>query len=313
MILFSFCSPDRSKDALILEELFSFKIQDPDRVLDVAVIDKMVYVANFINGVSIYDVTNSNRVALIKTIDSGICAQRLFLHDTLLFVSNRYDGLRVYSVKDPVNPYVISQYTETSSFGIFGDDNWAFSAGQQGLFVLDFTEKKEEAKIVCEIPQFNTSNQCLCENEFIYSANWYEGISIVDISDKSTPIVKSIIKTEDYSSELVKIGNYLVSANGKCGVMVFDVSDPSNVISTDSKTLGSEVLDISSDEKSLIFAGTLTDGIFILKLLHDGSLKLIDKYEKSGDSRGMFYSNGYLYIASQSTSTIKVLKIKEVH
>lgn len=315
LVLISSCTPIEN-ELPVFTEVACFEVENPDRVLDVVSFEKTVYVANFSGGIQIYTLYDVNDIKLLKTIPTDGFAQRFYLHDTLLFVANRDNGIRVYNVKDPQDPFLAKYSNETYTLGICGDDSYAYSAGQdEGVAILSLKNDSLEAEILSSLPELYTANNCLIDGEYLYSANWEKGTAIIDVKDKMNPKIVKIYpcaqgSSSYYSSEVVKIKNFIVSAAGAEGIKIIDVSNPEESFETSVLKIEDEVLEIASNGKDLIFAGTLSEGIYVVKISDDGIGKILYHYVGSGDSRGIFYEDGYVLIASQSTSTIRIVKVE---
>ena len=77
-----------------------------------------------------------------------------------------------------------------------------------------------------------------------YTANGYQGMTILDVSNKNNPVLLSTISPDNYISNIFVSGNMAFVSDGQA-VKMFNVSDPRDVLLQDTQNIGGNIKDIS--------------------------------------------------------------------
>lgn len=108
---------------------------------------------------------------------------------------------------------------------------------------------------------------------------------ILNISNSSSPALVSNITTEDIISEVKVSGNYAYLADGKNGLLIFDISNSSSPVLKGNYDNATDAYDISGNY--VYVAGD--NGLLILDINNTSSPILKGSY----DTKGSYYTGGY--------------------
>lgn len=124
---------------------------------------------------------------------------------------------------------------------------------------------------------------------------------ILDISNSSSPVLVSKITTEDNISEVKVSGNYAYLADGKNGLLIFDISDPSSPVLKGNYNNATGACDISGN---YVYVAAGDKGLLILDINNTSSPILKGRYDTKGSydtggyARRVSVSGNYAYIAN---------------
>lgn len=112
-----------------------------DNITDIEKRGDYVYMAQR-EGLTIVDVRNSMSPNVVNHTFEDNWLQDLFIDDSTLFVVDRIFGLRIYSLKDPVQPTEISSFEiDQSSYSIDKRDDYLFvTDDSEGTFIFDVSD-----------------------------------------------------------------------------------------------------------------------------------------------------------------------------
>ncbi len=109
---------------------------------------------------------------------------------------------------------------------------------------------------------------------------------ILDIGNSSSPVLVSKITTEDNISELKVSGNYAYLADGKNGLLIFDISNHSSPVLKGNYDNATGACDISGN---YVYVAAGDKGLLILDINNTSSPVLKGSY----DTKGSYYTGGY--------------------
>ena len=236
------------------------KLDKPDppywNVFNLDFYGSYAYVANRETGVlvvDISDITHPNLVTTINTIDSATDVQ---VKDTTLFVADRRGGLLLFDITDPENPIFMSQYKSI--------DNPLDEV--LGLDVVGY---------------------------LVYIANYFSGLTVVDISDSLNPIK---VGSLDFIWKIwdVKVrGQYAYAVGEGSGLLIIDCSNPAQMFTVGrAVTPDEELSNTDSPPFTVLLSGNyafLGDGLSGLQVIDITTTapKVIDSIKLPGYSWGV--------------------------
>lgn len=117
---------------------------------------------------------------------------------------------------------------------------------------------------------------------------------ILDISNSSSPALVSKITTEDIISEVKVSGNYAFLADGKNGLLIFDISNSSSPVLKGNYDNATGAYDISGN---YVYVAAGDKGLLILDINNTSSPVLKGSYDTGGYASGVSVLGNYTYIA----------------
>ena len=211
----------------------------------VAVSGNYLYVADYRDGLSIYDITSITNPILVgnTTTNYGGYARRVVVSGNYAYVANDVDGLRIYDISSPTNPVCVGHmndlYNADGSPAFNGADAWdivisgnyAYLAnGGDGLRIYDISNPTAPAHAGHK--NFNNNGQYACgiaiSGSFAFLAD-YAGLSTYVILDPANPQYVGTTNCNlngGYAFSVTISGHYAYVANEGDGMRIFDLSNP---------------------------------------------------------------------------------------
>lgn len=219
-----------------------------------------IYVTAKSGGVLIFDQTDDPQlVAEIPINQFGnhhamhLDQQGDYLYIALgdFFATSAASGLAIINVKDPTSPVVTDYWESTNSEEgsavVIVENNHAYlGAMSQGIYVFDISDKSN----IIETDQFipnkdfpvvnpnsiqepNARGLAIRDND-LYVAFDAGGIRVVDVTDKSNLVQKSVYINEGFEKQhaynnIILDGDYAYTATDYCGMEILDISNPNNI------------------------------------------------------------------------------------
>ncbi len=272
---------------------------------DAVVSGNYLYYVNSSSGLKIYDVSNPNNL-LLKGTFSVNNANKVAISGNYVYLTTTGSGdggMYIINISDPVNPSQTAFFKTYNAFGIDVSGNYAY--------IADVTDKLKIVNIsnpaspsltgVFSDPNYPTS--VYVRNDTAFVGNYWGGLHIVNISNKSNPVeIALVYVTNQGIYDFCISGNTAYIAHGSDGLKIVDISNPANPV-----VLGS----YSAYEKATTVAvsGNYAwvgdqEGIKLLDISTPSSPSEINKFLTTYNNYSLFLSGHYLYLANTENGLI---------
>jgi len=146
----------------------------------------------------------------------------LYSHYALLAAS--YGGLIVMDVQNPDTIHQAGSYeTESDIFGVAVQGDYAYTAGDSGLYVFNMAEPTSPTLVSCLTQMGNERNVAL-RGTLAYMVG--DGFHIVNIANPASPVIVGSCALPGLGYDVALYGNLAYVADDTCGLRVIDISNP---------------------------------------------------------------------------------------
>jgi hypothetical protein len=188
----------------------------------VAVSGNYAYLANWNDGLQVYDISNPATPVNIGHIDNGGTAYGVAVSGNYAYLANDDGGLRVYDISNPATPVNIGLANNGGNArGVAVSGNYAYLANDDdGLRVYDISNPANPVNIG------HTSNGgeavgVAVSGNYAYLANHFDGLRVYDISNPANPVNIGHTSNDGNIRGVAVSGNYAYLANFFDGLWVY--------------------------------------------------------------------------------------------
>ncbi|NUU98501.1 hypothetical protein [Marinitoga sp. 1138] len=251
-------------------------------------------------GLKAVDITDLNKAYLIDSYFDDFSVHHGVISGDYAYVTG--DGYAVvdisnqYSFDKPIYEYV-DKYSNPSAYsGVHVDDYDIIAAGDSGLAIYNETTRKTYTLYL-----EGTARDVFVDDNYAYVANYYHGLEIVDISDKTNP--KKVGDYDPgyfYSVEGVYVeGNYAYLAAGDSGLVIVDISDKTKPKKVGNYNNFTKVYGVYVDGDYAYIAG-FDKGLVIVDISDKTNPRKIGEYNTTGlgFAIGIYVDGDYAYVAN---------------
>lgn len=232
----------------------------------------------------------------------------VIVRDNLAFVAERGAGIEIIDITNPdslaLADEIIDYYDEVSYFTDMEiDGNYLYTAaGKSGLTIFNISDIYNTFLPVSFLPDiFNVTDFLTLDvdNNLVYLDNDRKGFSIIDVSDVTDPQILSTVTIETDSKEIAISGDYAYLIGYLTGIMVYDVSDPSNPIEVNSYDFEASIGNIRAQDIKIVgnsaFVALGLFGFAIFDISNPLSISLLG-YNSDVKSYGVDVFDDYSYV-----------------
>lgn len=304
----------------------------------ISIYENTAYVADGENGLSIIDISDPIEPSELGNYDTIGDAQKVKVGHNHAFLADGENGLRVLEVTDPSNPTLIGFYTTADEvLDVQVSRGIAYiAAGLDGLRVVDLIGKEPLDRFLkgklfwflhpettqLYFPPITPTYEIiefLSDFAFVIgqshsnpiSAEFIEGLQILDVSDLENIKVRGTLKTRafEFIVDSTIEGNYLYILDRSKGLNIIDISDPSvpEIISSSYMPRNTRSIKIINGFAYVTGAG------FGLRIYDVSNPEIIERYDSSEmfwDGEDIQISERYAYVTAGKDG-LKILDISD--
>lgn len=258
---------------------------------DVEVYENYVFVADVL-GVKIFDKTNNfELIGKFETNKNRVA--KVLVKYNYAFLSCEARGLRVLDISNIKSPELISGL-------LLPKGAWDIAEYENNLFIASYTDglikiDYSDIKNLKTIAKFNDGNEFIgisVNEKVVFASSSYNGIIIFN---HKLDIISQIKINDGRCWTTVTCDNFLFSACGKIGVLVYDISDMSNpLFITTIKT--KEARDLVIKNESLYVADG-QNGVEVFNIKNPSNPKHIENIPSAAFTRGVMVDDDFIYKA----------------
>lgn len=171
--------------------VFSRQASQPNDARDVVVRNGIAYIADGQNGLLVVDVSDPEAPEELTTLDTTPAgsseAAEVSLVGSYLALNNRHDSLDLYSLANPRQPVLSSQWNESINV-VAVRDPYIFLGKNDGLRILSITSDGQLQDVGTH-DRVSVHSLYVAEDE-LYLNTEYTGFQVMDVSNPANPVLR---------------------------------------------------------------------------------------------------------------------------
>lgn len=270
----------------------------PGSAHNTAVVGDIAYVADWHNGMGIFDVSDPSFPLQLGYYYAPNNNFDVKVVGTLAYLAGGYAGLITIDVSNPTAPVWVSTYdTPNECYSVQIVGNLAYTANTSS--VLDIADISDPAHPV-RVSQFTTAGPAQdvkVVGDLAYVTLYTSGLQIIDVSDPASPKSVGYYDTPNTARGIDVVGTTAYVADGLPGMLILDVSDPASPV-----LVGSfDTSDVAHDVKvhgNLAYIADGYDGLDIVDISDPQSPVLLNNYLVAGHTWATTVVDNLVYVSS---------------
>jgi hypothetical protein len=289
----------------------------PDEANGIFITDGLAYVADYMTGLSVFDISDKSNPVKISELDLSGDGMDVFISGKFAYVACGYSGLQIIDISDIKNMRTVSSFKQEDSSNDYATrlqvkDNLVFLADSVGGFKIIDASVPEAPEI---ISKFGSTYQGSIEDVTVdgntaFLADYRAGFIVVDIRDLKNPKLVSETRTTGMAKGVCRIetgqekSSYVLVADYK-DIKVIDISDTSNPVIAGNYNGLKNAVSITS-YGSTAFAADYNLGIVQLDITEITNPVLVKTFD-TGKTNDVCVYDGYVYaVGEKGISAFKI-------
>jgi hypothetical protein len=268
-----------------------------------AISSNRLYLANYDDGLRIYDVSNPTNPVVRGHTNNGGFASGLAVVGNRLYLANSDDGLRVYDVSNATNPVSIGHVvTGAAALAVAVAGNLAYVANNDdGLRVYDISNPSNIVNVGHGAnPGGGNAFGVTVAEGFAFVANNLDGVRIYNVANPSNCVSVAVINDGGLAFAATISGNQMYYANGFDGLRIYDISNPSIPSFRGHASIpGGSAFGIAiAPPAGIVYMANFEDGLFAYDVLNPLQPAQITSVNNGGTAHGVALAGSYVYLAN---------------
>ncbi len=234
-----------------------------------AVQGRYVYIADNLNGLTIYDNSNPKRMTLVGTYSGITGAVSVVVSGRYAYVGDTTAGVVIVDVSNPSNPVAVGSYASGDAYGIALSGKYVYAGNYSGgnIKIIDVSDPTNPT-LAATYNSGGAPYGLVAQGRYLYVANQGpQKFQVIDVSNPTAPsAVGSLASGFGFPTGIYVSGKYAYIADASKGLQIVNIGNP----------------------KSPSIAGS---------------------YETTGSFYGVAVAGNYAYVADHSGGKVKVIDV----
>ena len=276
----------------------------------VRVADNLAYIGYGSDGLRVLDVTDSAKPvhdpAWTYTA-SGCISIALSEDETILYATNDQNGLEKIDIREKTAMQSVLSYDTpadakavdlSGEYAIIIDDNTGTAPESEGLRIIRISPFKEAVQLYltgfCPTP--GKAEDVVVSGDFAFVADGEMGVQIINMANKTIPVIVGACDTPGLASGVFVSGNYAFIADGDMGMSVVDITNktaPVRTASIDTPGVAGKV----AVAGNYAFIADGDAGLHVVDITDKTTPVIIGAVDTPGAASGVFVTGNYAFVA----------------
>ncbi|UCG52213.1 MAG: Ig-like domain-containing protein [Candidatus Latescibacterota bacterium] len=273
------------------------------------------YVGDGDNGLQVLDITDPTNPTFAGAYVTLSDARDVALAGDYAYVAFG-DSLVVIDISNPTNPTFAGLYPSANLDAVAVAGDYAFVGGYWEFVALDISDPTNPTEVGIDGTVPGIPKDIVVAGDYAFVASMGimgpAGVIVYDITDPS--LISFVEVCGDYGDAqaptgVAVAGDYVYVADTSQGLVVFDITDPTNCPLAGSYDIGGSPTDVVvGGDHAYVTEGT--QGIHVIDVSDPTSPTPVQTYDTPDSAAGVFVAGEYAYVADNS-SGIQVIQIAQ--
>ncbi|UCC85582.1 MAG: thermonuclease family protein [Anaerolineales bacterium] len=282
----------------------------PDMLKDVYVAGDYAYIADNSAGLWVVDLSAPTAPAVVGTYDTPGYARAVETVGIYAYLADD-EGLRVVDISDPVAPVEVGFHDTTGvaldvvvagSYAYVAETNCHDTTCEGSLRVIDVSDPAALVEVgTYGLPGYATDRSVTMAGDYLYIADGYGGLQVVNISDPTDPTQAGFY--EGVSFDVAAAGAFVFVATGD-SVRMIDASNPDALAEVSSFQVPAMRLTASDG-----YVYVISRGLEVIDVSDPVNPVQAGLYNVAGGINGLAVWHDQAYLLDQSAGLLEVVDI----
>ncbi len=203
-------------------------VDTEDNPYDAYLVDQTAYVADFLGGLLIFDVSDPSEPVLLGNLSTNNATQGVSVMGNIAYLTDGYGDFKIVDVSDPSKPTLMSRLSLSGyAYEVAISGNLAYIAsGQYRFHIVDISDPYDPVAIGNgSVPGF--AQDIFVSGDVLYVLGYNDILHVFDVSDPTDPQPLSSYDPRHDTGKIFVQDSIAYLAAGKGGLHILDMSDPS--------------------------------------------------------------------------------------
>ncbi|HOW64627.1 MAG TPA: immunoglobulin domain-containing protein [Candidatus Paceibacterota bacterium] len=270
--------------------------------MNVTVAGHYAYLGDLYEGLRIVDVSNPRYPRQVGGYITGGMAHEVRVTGSTAFIADGWNGFQILDVGHPEKPVRLAciPVQDAVAMEVSGRNAFVVGGRHGGFYVFDISQPRTPVKI-SQVTTLGSCNDIYVNGPYAYVGEGYcrygSGIEIFDIRNLTQPQSAGFFNASKHVYGLMVSGTTLYASAGDGGMLVLDISNPTNLVQLSQiSPLGfANGIDVFDDKAyvTCLYSGS---GFNVIDVMNPTQPKLMGK--RSGSASNLRVIGDRAYVAN---------------
>jgi len=268
---------------------------------DVYVEGNYAYVAGYVNGLHIFEISNPSNPIWVNWVDTPYSAIGVHVTSGYAYVADGEAGLQIIDIEPPSSAYIVKTIdTPGSVWGVHVTNGYAYVADWFEFLIIDI-DPISSAYIVKTIDTPGEAVGVYVSSEYAYVADRNAGLQIIDIDPPESAYIVKTVDTPDSARSVHISGMNAYVADNYSGLQIIDIDPPESAyivktVDTPGRAQGVHV------SGSYAYVADSEAGLQIIDIEPPESSYIVNTVDTMGSLCAVHTSGEYAYVTDELTA-----------
>jgi len=229
----------------------------------------------------------------------------IFVNDNLVFLAAHANGLYIIDVSNPNDPQEIANFSRRWVEDVYVSGNYVYVAYSSGLGIVDISDPAKPKELGYAETRGHPHGIFVSEN-YVYLAceatvlgNSWQGLYIFDVINPSNPVKIGYYPNSGKTErDIYVFNNYAFIASGGDGLIIINVSDPTNPQWAGNYNVSNFAAGVFVQEVYAYIANG-NDGLSIINISDPTKPQETGSYDTPNFASRVFANRDYVYVVDE--------------
>ena len=268
---------------------------------DIAIVGDMLFTAETVNGLGVFDITTVDESPEIARInDSGYTLDMVVTGDRMI-TADLYRGIRVLDISDRANPFsagTINSEGLDVAAAVAGDHLYVANS-YQGVMVYDITDMDTPEQIAA-VTSIGVPQDLIVSGDTMLVPGEWGGMSVFSLTDPALPELTGTYSAAGYVYDADVSGDTVALAAGFAGMELVSIADPQTPTRISNLDTAGIVTDVLMDG-TIVYLADFFAGLYIVDISSPQHPILMNHLPEYYGSEHLTLLDGMLYVLRGSS------------
>ncbi|NIM16544.1 MAG: hypothetical protein GTO45_31410 [Candidatus Aminicenantes bacterium] len=297
----------------------------------ISISGQYAYLIRNYGGLEVLDISNPTEPVHIGSFEDIEDPGRHCIVDNRLYIIFKYwGGFKIIDISDPRAPSLAGTYEAIggikSHIAVKGNHVFLERSHptvdldvSHSIEVVDISNPANPISVGYTSASYGSPSGIIVKGDYVYTANYYTGLRIFDISDPTAPDLVGSHTTAAGLRRIYVNGQYAYAASRYSGLVILDISHPSHPKCVGQLDMDSRVYDVYV-AGNYAYAATYDNGLYIIDIREPATPNLVghldtdtsNLYTLDGSHRdiGIFVKSNHAFLA-EGRGGLKIIDISD--
>jgi len=193
---------------------------------DLEVVGQYAYVADYHQGLEIYNVSNPTNAVMVARLSFGGNPEDIRVLGGFAYLAGQFGGLSIVNIENPAQPFLAGSFRDGgATWDVDVAGNYAFLANiYNGLVIVDVSNPTEPRHVATLASKGHPTGVHVVQSR-VFVTDYDGGVQVIDVSAPARPVLVGSLPMSGSSRAVDVVGSYAYVADSTGGLDILNIAE----------------------------------------------------------------------------------------